>query len=248
MEMKTAATIQQQQPKCIVTKEDIEALGKQNVIVKHALDYNRIYNQYSWEELLSIMVKDLVEYNSKLTHAFVQQTKAKATYYGPPTRVHLKVEKIHPEAVIESYAHDGDSGLDLYAVEEVVLEPNTPTLVPTGLKIEIPYGYEGQIRPKSGLALNNNITVANTPGTIDSNYRGEVKVIALNQGLLSYVVKPHTKIAQLVICPVAYAQIEEVHGLSETSRGGNGFGSTGLTFQSILGRQNSCYHLTVKET
>lgn len=139
----------------------------------------------------------------------------------------IKIKRVHPQAKIPEYAHPGDSGMDLYSVHSVHLLPGTPALVSTGLTIEIPFGFEGQIRPKSGLAMLQ-ITVANTPGTIDSGYRGEVKVELLNFGLELYTIPAETKIAQLVICPVFYADIEEVVKLSPSSRGDGGFGSTGV--------------------
>lgn len=140
----------------------------------------------------------------------------------------VKVNKISPDAKIPEYAHEGDSGMDLYADEDAVIGPFERKAIGTGLKIEIPLGYEAQVRPKSGLALNNGITVLNTPGTVDSGYRGEVKVILANISKEAYKVEKGKKIAQLVFAKVENAEIKEVDELSDTSRKEGGFGSTGL--------------------
>ena len=140
----------------------------------------------------------------------------------------LQIMKIHDDAVIPHYVHPGDSGMDLYSVEDVTIEPGATAFIHTGLKIAVPEGYEAQVRPKSGLALKHSITVLNTPGTVDSGYRGEICIILINHGTGSFEVKKHTKIAQMVICPVVQAEIVEVNGLDDTTRGEGGFGSTGL--------------------
>ena len=126
------------------------------------------------------------------------------------------------------YAHKGDSGVDLYAAEEYTLKPMERRLIPTGLKLEIPYGYEGQIRPKSGLAINHGISNANAVGTIDSSYRGEIKVPLINFSDKSYNIKKNEKIAQLIFAKVEEAIFNEVKKLADTTRNDNGFGSTGL--------------------
>ena len=140
----------------------------------------------------------------------------------------IKIQKINPEAIIPHYIHKGDAGLDLYSIEDVIVAAGERKLVGTGFKVEIPMGYEMQVRPKSGLAANYGITVLNTPGTIDCGYRGEVKVIIFNSSKENYQVKRGEKIAQAVIAKVEEAEIEEVEELSETTRGDGGFGSTGL--------------------
>lgn len=142
----------------------------------------------------------------------------------------VRVVKLHKDAVLPHYAHPGDSGMDLYSIEDVIIPPGDTRLVRTGLKIAVPDQYEAQVRPKSGLALQHAVTLTNTPGTIDSGYRGEICVILINHGREAYHVQKHVKIAQLVICPVVRAKIVEVEQLDETSRGGGGFGSTGLTY------------------
>jgi dUTP pyrophosphatase len=144
----------------------------------------------------------------------------------------IEITKIHDDAVLPHYAHPGDSGMDLYSIEDVTIEPGATAFVHTGLKIAIPEGYEAQVRPKSGLALKHSITVLNTPGTVDSGYRGEICIILINLGKEPFDVKKHTKIAQMVICPVVQAAVVEVERLDDTARGEGGFGSTGLTRHS----------------
>ena len=126
------------------------------------------------------------------------------------------------------YAHKGDSGVDLYAAEEHLLGPMERKLVPTGIRIVIPYGYEAQIRPKSGLALQHGISHANSVGTIDSSYRGEIKIPMINLGSKPYKIEKGKKIAQMVFAKVEEAVFEEVGELSATTRNEGGFGSTGL--------------------
>lgn len=119
--------------------------------------------------------------------------------------------------------------MDLASAEqsEVKLEPGERTGIHTGLAMELPFGYEGQVRPRSGLAAKHGVTIINAPGTIDSDYRGEIIVLLVNLGQVAYVIKPGDRIAQLVIAPVCQVQIEEVLNLSETTRGQGGFGHTG---------------------
>ena len=138
------------------------------------------------------------------------------------------VKRLGNEAKIPSYAHEGDSGVDLYANESARIGPGKIALVPTGIKIALPKGFEAQVRPKSGLALNNCITVLNSPGTIDAGYRGEVCVIIINHGKEPFVVEKGKKIAQMVFSRVEEAEFEEVEQLDETARNSSGFGSTGL--------------------
>ena len=139
----------------------------------------------------------------------------------------LKVKKIHEDAKIPVYAHEGDSGMDLYSVEDTVLQPSETKLVKTGLQIAVPKGFEAQVRPKSGLAAKFGISVLNTPGTVDSGYRGEVMVILINHGKEEYKIEKGKKIAQMVIAKVEEAKIEVVEDLDDTTRKDGGFGSTG---------------------
>jgi len=141
--------------------------------------------------------------------------------------IEIKFQKLHPEAQIPSYAHIGDAGADIYAVTEVTLEPQKSAAIPTGLAVEIPIGYEIQVRPKSGLALKHGVTVINSPGTVDAGYRGEIQVIVVNLGTEAYTFAKGQKIAQLVLKPVIQASYVESE-LGNSDRGVGGFGSTGL--------------------
>lgn len=131
---------------------------------------------------------------------------------------------------LPAYKTEKSSGLDLCAAveEPVTLNPGKRTRLPTGLQIAIPDGYEGQIRPRSGLALNHGITMLNTPGTIDADYRGEIKLIAINHGTDPFTIEHGDRIAQLVITPVVRLPLVEVTTLPTTKRGSGGFGSTGM--------------------
>jgi dUTP pyrophosphatase len=143
-------------------------------------------------------------------------------------KLEIPVQRLNEGVAIPGYAHDGDAGVDLYAAADITVRPGERALVPTGLKMAIPYGYEGQVRPKSGLALKHGITVLNTPGTVDAPYRGEVGVIVINHDpRAAYEVKKGDKIAQMVFNKVEYAVFSEVSGLEATSRGAGGYGSTG---------------------
>jgi dUTP pyrophosphatase len=128
---------------------------------------------------------------------------------------------------LPAYATDGAAGMDVLAAEDVVLQPGGRHAVATGLALAIPPGYEIQVRPRSGLALKHGITVPNTPGTIDSDYRGELKVILINHGAEAFAIRRGDRIAQLVLAPVVRASWLKVDELDETSRGEGGFGSTG---------------------
>lgn len=139
----------------------------------------------------------------------------------------LKVKKLTDSAIAPSYSHPGDAGLDLYAAEPFLLEPRAIGLIKTGIAIELPKGTEAQVRPRSGLALKNGVTVLNSPGTIDEGYRGEVGVILVNHSDKAFIVNAGMKIAQLVVQPVLSVEVREVKELSNTVRGAGGFGSTG---------------------
>jgi dUTP pyrophosphatase len=141
----------------------------------------------------------------------------------------LKILRLDESAIIPKYEHPNDSGLDLFSVEETEVPAGESELVRTGISIELPPGTEAQIRPKSGIALKYQITVLNTPGTIDEGYRGEIGVILINHGKEPFTITQGMKIAQMVITPVVRVEIEEVNSLSSTSRGTGGFGSTGIT-------------------
>ena len=143
-------------------------------------------------------------------------------------KLEITVQKLNAEAKTPAYAHDGDAGVDLYSDGNFTVKPGERVLVPTGLKMAIPYGYEGQVRPKSGLALKHGITVLNTPGTVDAPYRGEVGVIIINLDRKnSYEIRKGEKIAQMVFNKVEYASFTEAAELAATTRGEGGYGSTG---------------------
>ncbi len=142
----------------------------------------------------------------------------------------VKVLKLHPAAELPTYAGPGAAGADLRAclTENMVIPPQSRALVPTGLSIELPDGYEAQVRPRSGLAFKYGVSVLNAPGTIDADYRGELKVLLINLGSQTYTIAPGERIAQLVVAPVARSLFQEAVRLSPTERGAGGFGSTGI--------------------
>jgi dUTP pyrophosphatase len=140
----------------------------------------------------------------------------------------LKVQLIDKKAVLPRYAHPGDAGLDLFSIERKEIAPGDSALIRTGIAIELPGNTEAQVRPRSGLALSHQITLLNTPGTIDQGYRGEVGVIMINHGKKPFIVEEGMKIAQMVIKPVLTVDVAAVEHLSRTSRGAGGFGSTGM--------------------
>ena len=141
----------------------------------------------------------------------------------------IQIKKLSNTVSIPKYETAGSSGMDIAAHIEnnIIINPGEKALVSTGFSVAIPKGYEIQIRPRSGLAAKKNITVLNTPGTIDADYRGEIKVILINLGKEKFVVENGERIAQMVVCPVVQANLEEVKELSGTKRGSSGFGSTG---------------------
>jgi dUTP pyrophosphatase len=140
----------------------------------------------------------------------------------------LKVKLLNEEARLPEYAYEGDTGLDLFSTSEAVIKPGKSALIPTGISIQLPPKTEGQIRPRSGLALKHQVTVLNGPGTVDEGYRGEIGVILINHGTLPFKIEVGMKIAQMVIQPVLSVKVEKVEKLNETDRGVGGFGSTGI--------------------
>ena len=142
--------------------------------------------------------------------------------------VKLLIKKLHKNIILPEYKTEGSSGMDLMAnVEQTVkILPGEKKIISTGIMVAIPKQYEIQIRPRSGLAAKNGISILNTPGTIDSDYRGEIKVILINLGKDIFEIKKNDRIAQMIVCPVIKAELKEVESLPETIRGGGGFGST----------------------
>ena len=152
----------------------------------------------------------------------------------------IKIKKLHPDAIIPKYAHKGDSGFDLHALEDVFLNPGETKLIKTGMAISVGEGFELQVRPRSGLSLKTPLRIANAPGTVDSSYLGEICVIVTNTSNNEYIsydctwdgcvkqdIKKGDRIAQGVVCPVMRVEFEEVEELENTDRGSGGFGSSG---------------------
>ena len=142
--------------------------------------------------------------------------------------VKLLIKKLHKNIILPEYKTDGSSGMDLMAnVEQTVkILPGEKKIISTGIMVAIPEQYEIQIRPRSGLAAKNGISILNTPGTIDSDYRGEIKIILINLGKYTFEINKNDRIAQMIVCPIIKAELKEVESLPETIRGGGGFGST----------------------
>ena len=144
--------------------------------------------------------------------------------------IEISIKKLSKNAILPKYETKGSSGLDLAAniSQNIEINPGKIEIVPTGLAVSIPQNFEIQIRPRSGLAAKNQITVLNTPGTIDADYRGEIKVILINLGKKIFTVTKGLRIAQMVISPIIRANLREVETLDKTLRGSGGFGSTGI--------------------
>lgn len=143
----------------------------------------------------------------------------------------INIELTHEDAVFPKYAYPSDSGFDLHATENVIIGPFGRALVPTGLKVSFEEGYEIQVRPKSGLAIKQGLTVLNTPGTVDQGYTGEIQVIVFNTNNTTVTIQKGMKVAQAVLCPVVqgkFVSLEKVEQIGEKDRGDNGFGSTGI--------------------
>ena len=142
----------------------------------------------------------------------------------------ILISKLSKNVALPKYETDGSSGLDLAANTEVPIkiQPGKISIIPTGISVSIPKNFEIQIRPRSGLAAKNQISVLNTPGTIDADYRGELKVILINLSEKSFIVEKGLRIAQMVLCPIVKARLKEVETLEDTKRGSGGFGSTGV--------------------
>jgi len=148
-------------------------------------------------------------------------------------KIKLKIVKLRSEVITPKYMTKGAAGFDVAAFWEdscvsKILKAGDMLIVPTGLKLELPLGYEAQVRPRSGLAFNHGITIVNSPGTIDSDFRGEVKIALINLGKKDFEIKTGERIAQIIVSKIEQLEIEEVQSLSQTDRGEGGFGSTGL--------------------
>jgi dUTP pyrophosphatase len=143
--------------------------------------------------------------------------------------VKVLIKKLNSKVQLPKYKTDGSSGMDLMAFTEspINIRPQESALIPTGITIAIPEDTEIQIRPRSGLAAKSNISVLNTPGTIDSDYRGEIKIILFNHGKEEFIINNNDRVAQMILMPIIKAELEEVEDLPKTLRGSGGFGSTG---------------------
>lgn len=141
----------------------------------------------------------------------------------------MLIKKLRPDAIVPRYMTANAAGLDLCAAIDapLTLAPGDRAAIDTGLAIELPLGYEGQVRPRSGLALKHGVTLVNSPGTVDRDFRGQVRIIVINHGREPVEIKPGDRIAQMVVAPVVQAELEVVDELSPTERGEGGFGSTG---------------------
>lgn len=146
-----------------------------------------------------------------------------------PDTIRLHVRRLDPDIPLPTYAHPGDAGLDLRSTVDLTLQPFERALVPTGIAIALPDGYAGFVQPRSGLAIRSGLSLVNTPGLIDSHYRGEIKIIVINLDPAEPIeIRRNDKVAQLVVQRVAHATVIEVDALDETVRGEGGFGSTGV--------------------
>lgn len=195
------------------------------------------YDKASCENALSEMVNEINKINniSNAKKQFLIDIVTKSAELtmeyaeNPRERVEVKVYRLNPEAILPTYAHPTDAGADVAAVEETKIEVGETKLVKTGLAVAIPAGYEIQIRPRSGFSLKTGLRIANTPGTIDSSYRGEICIIMTNTGETAYVIDKGMKIAQMIIAPTPMIQWNEVPSdadLGTTDRAAGGFGST----------------------
>jgi dUTP pyrophosphatase len=148
---------------------------------------------------------------------------------GPADSVRVRVQRLRGDLPLPAYETPGAAGMDLRAAidKPIVLDVGGRVLVPTGLAIGLPHGFEAQVRPRSGLALKSGVTVLNAPGTIDEDYRGEISVVLINHGQQPFAIEPGARIAQLVVAPVTRAEWDPVGSLDVTTRGAGGYGSTG---------------------
>lgn len=172
---------------------------------------------------------ELSENKRAFLTTFAKKSKelTKDLYENPRERITVKVVKDSPDAILPTYAHPTDAGADVYSIEDVEIQPNETKLISTGLKVAIPAGYEIQLRPRSGLSLKTGLRIANATATIDSSYRGVIKVILHNVGTKTEKVAKGDRIAQMLIAPTPMIKWSEVESLDETDRGSGGFGSTG---------------------
>lgn len=197
-------------------------------------DYDYEHEKKGYDELTKIVDElDTTDEKKEFIKKLVGFSHAGLLKYGEDPSEHIKVvfKKLKEEAVVPTYAHKGDAGADLYAAEDCTANAGEVSFVSTGIALKIPKGYEGQIRPRSGMSAKTKIRVANAPGTIDSNYRGEIKVLVDNYGSVPYIIRKGDRIAQIVFNKVPTADFEEgeVDTEEDNSRGEKGFGSSGTS-------------------
>jgi dUTP pyrophosphatase len=193
--------------------------------------YDEILKQFEKIKLEAGIEPD-VDYQKELEDIFgLDLDEIEEEMYKSAMMKDVKVEITSPDAVFPKYVYESDSGFDLHSTQDLEIGPFGRILVPTGIKLSFPENHEIQVRPKSGLAIKQGLTVLNTPGTVDQGYTGEIQVIVFNTNNYSVMIPKGMKIAQAVLCPVIngkYVRFERVDGLSEKDRGNNGFGSTGI--------------------
>lgn len=199
-----------------MTQEQLEEIKKQFEKIQNSEDFmpDENYNA-ELDELLNMTFGE--DFEKDLNNSFLTKK--------------IRVKKLNSDAVLPKYNYPTDSGFDLHSVEEVIIPAFGRALVPTGLSFQFDEGLEIQVRPKSGLAINQGLTVLNTPGTVDQGYSGEVKVIIFNTNNTTVTIPKGMKVGQAVLCPVLngrFVEIQDVDELDETDRGNNGFGSTGI--------------------
>lgn len=211
-----------------LSSQDIQKTILNQIQFMPALDLEREKNGF--KELIDEINSDsdLSDNKKELLTSLIEKTSVLALELAqnPRERVEVKIQKINEDAVIPKYAHDSDAGADIYAIEDVTLKPHTTVVVKTGIKVAIPLGYMINIVPRSGLSAKTSLRIANTPGTIDANYRGEIGVIMENTGNLSVTINKGDRIAQMLIMPIPMIKWIESDELDETDRGEGGFGST----------------------
>jgi len=206
-------------------------ISKNSLSIIHFLLFHLVDKIFYWINLQNVFlfIKPNLVFSTKF---FIFKQLFHYSIFMSHNKIQIRIARVNPQVTdipLPSYATTGSAGIDIYAAVEdkLVISPNQTRLIPTGFQIELPQGYEAQIRPRSGLAINHNIGILNSPGTIDSDYRGEVKVILRNFGNTDFVVRRGDRIAQMVVAPYVRVTWEEVKRIEETERGNGGFGHTG---------------------
>jgi len=200
----------------MITQEQLEELKKQFEQLKLEEDFTPdVEYQKELEDFINSNFG--LDFENELVQSYSKKT--------------IKIKRLHEDSILPKYNYPTDSGFDLHSIEEVILGPFGRALVSTGLSFQFDEGFEIQVRPKSGLAINQGLTVLNTPGTVDQGYSGEIKVIVFNTNNTTVTIPKGMKVGQAVLCPVVNGgnvEIIDVDNLEDTDRGNNGFGSTGI--------------------